>query len=75
MQRVVLLIAVLLIVGFILGWIFPVEGPIDYIYDNYKVNKCSIKNCPPQKVQKFTDEELDYIMEMIEEISEGEAER
>ena len=28
----VILIGVLF---FILGWIFPVEGPIDYVYDDY----------------------------------------
>lgn len=21
--------------GFFLGWLFPVEGPFDYVYDNY----------------------------------------
>ena len=24
--------------GFILGWIFPVEGPIDHVYDDYVGN-------------------------------------
>ena len=23
------------LLGFILGWIFPIEGPIDYVYDDY----------------------------------------
>lgn len=23
------------VIGFLLGWIFPVEGPIDFLYDNY----------------------------------------
>ena len=25
----------MLLLGFFLGWVFPVEGPIDYDYDNY----------------------------------------
>lgn len=24
-----------IIIGLLLGWIFPVEGPIDYVYDDY----------------------------------------
>ena len=28
-------IIIMLIIAFGLGWIFPVEGPLDYVYDNY----------------------------------------
>ena len=24
-----------ILLGFLLGWIFPVEGPLDYLYDEY----------------------------------------
>ena len=61
-----------LALGFILGWLFPVEGPVDYIYDNYRTNKAT-KLGPPQKEPvKFSEEELDYINEMLMELREGE---
>ena len=28
-------IIIVAIFAFILGWLFPVEGPYDYVYDNY----------------------------------------
>lgn len=61
-----------LALGFILGWLFPVEGPVDYIYDNYKTSRAT-KLGPPQKEPvKFSEEELDYINEMLMELREGE---
>lgn len=41
-----IIILVTLIIGFILGWLFPVEGPIDYVYDE-KVKKVPSKVAPP----------------------------
>ena len=29
------IVIIVAVAFFILGWIFPVEGPIDYIYDDY----------------------------------------
>ena len=29
----------LILFGILLGWIWPVEGPIDYVYDDYVGNK------------------------------------
>lgn len=59
-----LLILVVVLLGFLLGWLFPVEGPVDYIYDNYKVNKCATKNAPKQ-VEKliyiFSEEEIEEL--------------
>ena len=75
-KHLILWIIVIVILGFILGWIFPVEGPIDYIYDNYKAEKIASKLCaPPKETSEFTEEELDYINEMLREaFSEGEKE-
>lgn len=55
----------ILIAGFLLGWLFPVEGPIDYVYDNYVAKKCASKNCPPVSTvnKEAKDEELDFIEE------------
>ena len=70
-----LIIFVVITVGFLLGWVFPVEGPVDYVYDNYKARKTATKLCPPQEApEAFTEEELDYINEMLEEISEEQKE-
>ena len=29
------IIICILILGFFIGWLFPVEGPYDYVYDDY----------------------------------------
>ena len=74
-KKYILLFFVVITVGFLLGWLFPVEGPVDYIYDNYKAERMAIKLCPPQKPSaKFTEEELDYINEMLEELSKSNGE-
>lgn len=74
-EKYVLLVFAVITVGFLLGWLFPVEGPIDYIYDDHKMKKCAVKLCPPQEVpEAFTEEELDYINEILEEISEEQKE-
>ena len=68
-KRVITVILLTLGIGFLLGWLFPVEGPVDYVYDNYVNQKVASKNCPAQKQpEKFTEEELDYINEMLEEL-------
>ena len=70
-KKVIIFTLLILGIGFLLGWIFPVEGPVDYVYDNYVNQKVASKNCPAQKPpEKFTEEELDYINEMLEEFLE-----
>lgn len=66
--KYVLLILLIITVGFLLGWLFPVEGPMDYIYDNYKAQKCAVKNGPliiesPQEELNFEEEE--YLLRLI----------
>lgn len=59
--------------SFLLGWLFPVEGPIDYVYDDYKVKKSAGKICPLQESKApviFNEEELDYLNELMEEMEE-----
>lgn len=68
-KKVITVILLTLIIGFLLGWLFPVEGPVDYVYDNYVNQKVASKNCPVQPPEKFTEEELDYINEMLEELA------
>lgn len=36
----------LLIFGFIFGWLFPIEGPIDYVYDEAVKKKAPVKAAP-----------------------------
>lgn len=47
--------------SFFLGWLFPVEGPIDYVYDNYaskpaihKPSKCCAAPAP-KKTEIYED--------------------
>ena len=43
---------------FILGWVFPVEGPFDYVYDDYAsqpAHKHSASYAPPQPKQFIID--------------------
>lgn len=40
-----LIVLFCIVIGFLFGWLFPVEGPIDYIYDN----KVPVKNGPSIK--------------------------
>jgi hypothetical protein len=54
MIRWVCLIGVMFI-GFIMGWLFPVEGPVDYVYDDYVGNKTIQKpvvNVPAPETKK-----------------------
>lgn len=46
------------VLGFLLGWVFPVEGPIDYVYDNYAsqpAHKNPKKYAPLQPYQVIID--------------------
>lgn len=46
------------ILGFFLGWIFPVEGPIDYLYDDYAsrpAHKNPSKTAPLKPFQLVID--------------------
>lgn len=55
--------------SFLLGWLFPIEGPVDYVYDDYKAHKVASKNCSSQVAKKdLTEEELDYIEETLKEL-------
>lgn len=73
-EHFLLIVFVVITVGFLLGWLFPVEGPIDYIYDNYKIKKCATKLCPPSiNVDELSEDELDFIRESIELVIGGES--
>ena len=46
---------IIIVIAFFLGWVFPVEGPIDYIYDKWasqpaihqpEVKEHKMKCCP-----------------------------
>ena len=66
---------VVIIIGFLLGWLFPVEGPVDYVYDNYRTKKCAEKICPPTiNVDELSEEELDFIREAMQVVI-GDEER
>ena len=46
------------ILGFIAGWLFPVEGPLDYLYDNWAsqpAHKSPTKAAPLKPYQVIID--------------------
>lgn len=64
LKKYVCLLLLVVILGFLLGWIFPVEGPIDYVYDNYKAQRCATKNSPLViEVKGLSEDELNFIEE------------
>lgn len=67
--------------GFFAGWVFPVEGPVDYIYDERIGNKTIKKpvvNVPAQKPQKeylLDGADVEDIKEILIDLNEdGEQE-
>ena len=62
--------------GFILGWLFPVEGPYDYIYDKAIKEKRPSVNVPPKEnksiviVDEEEEPELIYILPPMPVIGE-----
>ena len=63
-KNFIFIILSFLVLGFILGWLFPVEGPVDYIYDNYGDDRATTLGPPQKQPVEFSEEELDYINEM-----------
>ena len=60
-KQVIIGIEILILVivsGFVLGWLFPVEGPFDYVYDDYAsqpAHKSPQKAAPLQPLQLIID--------------------
>ena len=47
-----------IIIAFILGWVFPIEGPLDYLYDQYAsqpAHKHPSSYAPPKPYQLIID--------------------
>lgn len=59
-----------LCLGFLIGWIFPVEGPYDYLYDKY-ASQPAHKFAPKQKhqvtidVNDLSEEDFEALMEIF----------
>ena len=52
------ILILVIVLGFILGWLFPVEGPFDYVYDDYAsqpAHKSPQKAAPLQPLQLIID--------------------
>jgi len=64
--------------GFVAGWIFPVEGPVDYVYDTHvgqKTIKAPVINCPKQEEKYQYDIDVEDIKEVLIDLNEdGEQE-
>ena len=58
LKLLILILVGCAMLGFILGWIFPVEGPIDYVYDDYAsqpAHRSPTKAAPLQPLQLIID--------------------
>ena len=62
-------ILIIALIFFAAGWVFPVEGPIDYMYDDYVGNKTIQK---PQIIAPAQPKKLQYGIDVpdIEDIKE-----
>lgn len=52
------ILILVIVLGFVLGWLFPVEGPFDYVYDDYAsqpAHKSPQKASPLQPLQLIID--------------------
>lgn len=52
------ILILVIVLGFVLGWLFPVEGPFDYVYDDYAsqpAHKSPTKAAPLQPLQLIID--------------------
>lgn len=52
------ILILVIVLGFVLGWLFPVEGPFDYVYDDYAsqpAHKSPQKAAPLQPLQLIID--------------------
>ena len=52
------ILVLVIVLGFVLGWLFPVEGPFDYVYDDYAsqpAHKSPTKAAPLQPLQLIID--------------------
>ena len=76
-EGVILFLIILL--GFILGWIFPIEGPLDWVYDDYEAQhtkKVPQKAAPPKKIPVYliiNAEELEELEGMTFKFDEFES--
>ena len=70
MIRVMTIAIMLMILGFMFGWLFPVEGPIDYVYDE-AVKKASVKAAPVEhyhlivNINDLSEEDFEMIQEVF----------
>lgn len=67
---IIVFMIVLLIVGFFIGWLFPVEGPIDYIYDE-AVKRAPVKAAPIEQhslilnINDLSEEDFEALQEIF----------
>ena len=76
----ILYLIILISLGFLLGWVFPIEGPVDYIYDESignKTMKAPVVNAPVQQKKEYLLDGVDVedIKEVLIDLNEdGEQE-
>ena len=73
-----ILLVLLIAIGFFFGWLFPVEGPMDYMYDEsvgQKTIRKPVINCPRKEEKYKYDIDVEDIKEVLIDLNEdGEQE-
>lgn len=69
-EPIIWIIVSMVLLGFVLGWLFPVEGPIDYVYDE-AVKKAPVKAAPVEhyhlivNINDLSEEDFEMIQEVF----------
>ena len=62
-----------LIIGCFIGWLFPVEGPVDYVYDDYtQARKASVNVPMPKEIIEAAPEPISFWDWLINKEEEDE---
>lgn len=68
-DKYIVYIILIILISFLLGWLFPVEGPLDWVYDDMVYpKKCPSRAAPPIKKEpvKIDFEDFDFQREFEE---------
>ena len=57
LKSILIIVTPAILIGFLIGWLNPVEGPFDYVYDEYAAQPAH-KRPPTVPVQKEKDDKF-----------------
>ena len=69
-EPIIWIIVSMVLLGFVLGWLFPVEGPMDYVYGE-AVKKAPVKAAPVEQhslilnINDLSEEDFEALQEIF----------